>query len=399
MSILLRADLLIDGSGGMSRDAEVEIHEGRIVRAGERLNAVATSVQDVTDYPGCAILPGLIDCHVHLTLSGTMNVMATYVAESDYDHLIRAVANMRSALTAGITTVRDCGGRPGIVPALARAVAQGMLPGPRIVSCGAPITTTAGHAHFMNLEAEGVDAVRTAVRRMHKEGASFIKVMVTGGGSTPGTNMAASQYSPEELAAIADDAHRLGKRIAGHCHGTQGIRLAVRAGFDTIEHASWMSRDGNDYDTATVREMRERGTFVCRTVTGSERVLTGGPPVDDARRQAFGLLRRMYEDGLTLIAGTDAGVDQTPFDGLAASLETMVLLGGMSPSDAIASATSLAARALGLDDTIGTIVSGATADCIVVEGNPLRDIQALSRVVAVYKEGVLQTASPGVLIA
>jgi imidazolonepropionase-like amidohydrolase len=235
-----------------------------------------------------------------------------------------------------------------------------------------------------------MEALQRAVRQRHKAGVDFIKVMTTGGGLTPGSNKGAAQYSQAELDAVADDAHRLRYRIAGHAHGTEGIQRAVAAGFDTIEHCSWLAAEEDtdrDYQPALVEEMVRRGTYVCRTMAGPERLPLEEATPEHAFWPDYDVFRKMVQAGVKVIAGTDAGVDRTPFSGYATTLETMAGLGEMVPEAILASATRVAAQALGLEDEIGTLEVGKRADAIAVTGNPLEDIRVLRQVDVVVRDG------------
>ena len=186
------------------------------------------------------VLPGLIDCHVHLVFSHTPDPVADLVAEDDQQLLLRTAAGARQALGGGITTVRDLGGRGGVTFRVRDAINAGLLDGPRILAAGSPITITGGHCHFLGLEADGEAAVRTAARRMVKSGANCLKIMATGGRMTPISNVGVAQYSVAEIKAAVDEAHRSRITIAAHAIGTAGIRNAVEAGVNTIEHCSWL---------------------------------------------------------------------------------------------------------------------------------------------------------------
>ena len=392
MDTLIQAGLLIDGAGDTPRqgaEAALLVRDGRIVALGREAAQGAASDATHLDLRPLTILPGLIDAHVHLIGSPEPGAFRNLGNESDEWLLLRAAANARAALLTGLTTVRDCGGRGALVISLAKAVREGLLPGPRIVSCGAPITTTGGHCYYIGIEAEGVDNVRHAVRQMHKAGADFIKVMVTGGGITQGSNSRASQYTREELGAIVEDAHRLGHQVAGHMHGTEGIIRAVLAGFDTLEHCSWLARDdaGRDYDDETVDIMLRQGTFVCRTMAGFERLpLEQATPAHSFWKD-YEVFRNMVKAGVRIAAGTDAGIDHTPITGYVATLETMAGLGEMSNQAVLDSATRIAAEAIGLGDKVGTLEVGKRADLIAVQGNPLEDLRVLRHVSVVMRDG------------
>lgn len=387
---LIKAGLLIDGTGAEpQRDIVLLVREGRIVALGEMAGREADADATVIDLRPLTILPGLIDAHVHLIGSPEPGAFRNLGNEPDDWLLLRAAANAREALAVGLTTVRDCGGRGSLVTSLARAIGAGMLPGPRIVSCGAPITTTGGHCYYIGIEAEGVDGVRRAVRQVHKAGADFVKVMVTGGGITQGSNVRASQFTQEELSAIVEDSHRLGRRVAGHVHGTEGIVRAVQAGFDTLEHCSWLAREGQgrDYRPDVVDDMLRRGTFVCRSIAGFERVCLEEATPQHKFWPDYEVFRRMVAAGVKLAAGTDSGIDHTPINGYVTTLETMAGLGCMSNEAVLASATRVAAEAIGMADQLGTLETGKRADLIAVNGNPLEDLRVLRRVTGVIRDG------------
>jgi imidazolonepropionase-like amidohydrolase len=391
MDTLFTAGGIVDGISGSAReDAALLVRDGRILAVGD--DALRTAPRDArrVDLRPGVIMPGLIDCHVHLTLDCSPAALFATMHDPEQRAALRAAGNMQAALRAGITTVRDCGGPAGVTLALSRAERDGLIAGPRVVASGAPVTTTGGHCWMFGLEAEGIPGVQAAVRRMCRSGADFIKVMVTGGGSTPGTNFLASQYSQDELDAIAADAHRLGRKVTGHAHGVEGIRRAVKAGFDGIEHCSMLETGWTDavYDPALGRELQNCGVAVCRTLTGGERA-----PIEELGEKhplwaGFEVLRRLVRDGVTVVAGTDAGIDSTGFTGLPLAVETLVGLAGMTPGRALAAATSAAAEALGLGRETGTLEPGKCADFIVLRADPLEDIRALRDIRAVYRAGV-----------
>jgi imidazolonepropionase-like amidohydrolase len=400
MLVYFRAKQLIDGTGKLPlQDAAVLVEDGIIIECGPVGGLPAPQDAFQVDLGERSILPGLIDAHVHLIGNPQPGGFVATQTESNERLLLRATANARQALSAGLTTVRDCGGRSSIIPSLAEATQSGLVPGPRIVTCGAPITTTGGHCYFLGCEADGIESVQKAVRSMHKMEADFIKVMVTGGGITRGSNSHASQYSQEELNAIVEDAHRLGHRVSGHVHGTEGIRRAVAAGFDTLEHASWLARNGSnrDYDPQVVEQILRKEIIVCRTIAGFERI-----PIEEATPEHkfwpdYEMLRNMVRDGVVLVAGSDSGIDQTPFSGYSLTLETMAGLGGMNNAEVIRSATGLAAQAIGLGDRIGTIERRKKADFIAVSGNPFEDLRVFRKIDYVIQDGQI-VARDGLVI-
>ena len=406
--VLIRGRLLVCNAAAEPRsDAALLVEDGVIVEIGDAALRLAAAGAQTLDYSGQVIAPGLIDSHVHLMWSGArvengVDPMYAAIGEPDARLAVRALANLRAALSRGVTTVRDCGGLAEVVIPVAQAVRDGLLVAPRVITAGAPLTTTGGHCWFLQNEAEGEAAVRRAVRRMHKAGADFIKVMATGGG-TRGTNPRAAQYELEELQAIVHDAHRLGLRVTAHAHGTEGIERCVGAGCDGIEHCTWLARDrpGTDFRPELVEQIRAQGIFVCRTIAGFERWPLEELQAAGARHPAwdgFATFRALVAAGVPVIAGTDAGIVDTNFVDLARTLETMVGLGGMTPAAVLQAATATAAQALALDDRVGTLEVGKRADCIVLEADPLADIRALRQVRAVIRDGV-QVARDGYVVA
>ena len=406
---LIRGRLLVRSAAAEPRaDAALLVEDGAIAAVGDEALQRADGATRRLDFPEQVIAPGLIDSHVHLMWSGNparngIDPLYAAIGQPPAALTVQTVTNLRAALSRGITTVRDCGGLADVIIPVARAVRDGLLAAPRIVTGGAPITCTGGHCWFLENEADGEDAVRRAVRRMHKAGADFIKVMATGGG-TRGSNPRAAQFGLAELVAITQDAHRLGLRASAHAHGTEGIERCVAAGFDGIEHCTWLARDGDgeDYRPATVERIRDRRIFVCKTIAGFERwpleeIEAAGERHPGWRK--FATFRDMLAAGVTVIAGTDAGITDTNFVDLARTLETMVGLGGMSPAAALRSATATAAEALALDDKIGTLEAGKRADCILLDGNPLEDVRALRSVRAVIRDGAVVARDGYVLAA
>ena len=284
------------------------------------------------DLGDVTLMPGLIDVHVHLTFSATETVVEDYLADSTEMHLMRAVENARRALFAGITTVRECGGRNAEVFALREASQRGIILAPRIIAAGASITTTGGHCWFFGLEADNEDDLRRAVRQQVKAGADFIKVMATGGGLTPRTNPAAPQYAQQHMLAIVEEATRLGNlRISAHCHGTPGILYAARAGVTTIEHCSFQNPTGYEYNQEAALAVRAAGCYVCPTIAIAERASHSFPAdhrIPQMRKRILGPrianLRLLRELGVPLISGSDAGVTLTPFEDFAYNVTMLV---------------------------------------------------------------------------
>jgi imidazolonepropionase-like amidohydrolase len=378
---VIRAGRLIDGTGGpVQRDRAVYVEDSKIIGIGPLSEIPADA--DVMDRSGSTVLPGLIDCHVHLVFSHTAYPLGDLMVEDDQQLLLRGVAAARQALGAGITTVRDLGGRGGVTFHLRDAIASGLIAGPRILAAGSPITITGGHCHFLGLEADGEAEVRAAARRELKSGANCLKIMATGGRMTPGTNIGRAQYTVNEIRAAVDEAQRAGVTVAAHALGTAGIRTATEAGVNTIEHCNWLTPDGAvEFDAAVASRMLEHGTAIVPTLIPLTRTAA------TLREQILSSMRRARELGVPLVAGTDAGVSLTPFDSLFGELEIYASDVGMTPLQAIHAATGAASLALGIADTVGTLGAGKDADLIVVDGDPSERIADLRAVRMVMRGG------------
>src|SRR5215469_14256961 len=223
-----------------------------------------------SDYPGCTITPGLIDCHVHLGFDGGPQPAARMRGETDAQQLILMLRNARDLLGVGVTTARDLGARSYLAVDVRDAIAAGLARGPRLVVAASPITVTGGHCWFMGGEADSEDDLRRLVRTHHKHGADLIKVMSTGGFMTTGSAPWYAQFTVSELAAVVEEASRLDKPVAAHAHGTEGIRRAVEAGVTTIEHCSFVTETNERrFSESLAARIAELGAFVCPTISAS----------------------------------------------------------------------------------------------------------------------------------
>lgn len=408
---VIRAGRFIDGTGGaVQRDRDIYVNDvadvddasdtssaaraadtqaGRIVGVEPAGDVPADA--ELTDLGDLTVLPGLIDCHTHLVFSRGAYPLGDLLAEDDATLLLRGVAAAREALGAGITTVRDLGGRGGVTFRLRDAIARGLIAGPRILAAGSPITITGGHCHFLGLEADGEQGVRLAARRQLKAGANCLKIMATGGRMTPGTNITVPQYGVAELRAAVEEAQRARVSLAAHALGTAGIRNATQAMVTTIEHCNWLGAQGQvEFDERVAAQMAEQGTAVVPTLVPLRRSAAA------LRAQVIECVRRMRALGVPIVAGTDAGVVLTPFDSLPGELEILVDEVGLAPVQAIAAATGEPARVLGLADTVGTLVPGRMADLVAVDGDPstrIIDVRAVRYVIqagrTVARDGVV----------
>jgi imidazolonepropionase-like amidohydrolase len=394
------AGRLIDGTGAAAqRDRAVYVEDGRILGI-DRIGDVPSDAQ-VIDHSSHSVLPGLIDCHVHLVFSHSANPLHEVLAEDDFQLLLRGVANAHQALGAGVTTVRDLGGRGGVTFRLRDAIQSGLIVGPRILAAGSPITITGGHCNFLGLEADDEVSVRKAARKQLKSGANCLKIMATGGRMTPRTNVGMAQYTVAQIQAAVGEARRANVTLAAHAIGTDGIRNAAFAGVDTIEHCSWLGHTPLvDFDESVAAHMARVGAATVPTLATLAQAMAATPgALSEGVKEHLALrpellrcLRRMVELGVPILAGTDAGVAWTPFDSLPLELESLVSEVGLAPMQAIESATGEAARVLGIDDYVGTLVPGRLADLIAVEGDPSVRISDLRAVRMVMKEGKTMAA-------
>lgn len=346
------------------------------------------------------LMPGLINCHCHLTLSCGPNLLADYFSMSDELFMALAIQHAKEALSAGVTTLRDCGTKNNIALAMRKAQEMGLVESPRLWVAGACLTSTGGHCYFFGVEVNDETEIKQAVRAQVKAGVDFIKVMATGGGITPGTIPAREQFSEAEMVTLVNDAHRLNKRVSAHCHGTPGVRNAVTARVDTIEHCSFMVPEppGFKYEPEIVDQIAERGIYVVPTTSTGyrmlERVMRGeverNPMTSrflDSHPQRMANIGRLMRQGVRIASGSDAGVGATYFGDFALDLELLVTTeAGFTPEAALYTATATAADALGRTD-LGILTAGKKADMIAVRGNPTEDIHALRKIAMVMLGG------------
>ena len=380
---------LFDGRTVRSR-AGVLVAGGRIEWAGPHRRAprAARAAHEV-EGAGRTLLPGLIDCHVHMCFDGGADFQAEglQVVGNDALAAVKALRNGRRQLERGVTTVRDLGGPSAYACAVGAAIEAGIADGPGVVAAGRALTITGGHGHgAFALEVDGPEHVRRAVREQMRSGARTIKVIATGGVLTPGVSADFTAFTFEELQAAADEAHKWGRGIAAHAIGAAGIEQAVRAGFDSIEH-------GSQIGVAVARMMKERGTFHVPTISAlrgivdnpdevPEYAVDKGRAVLSWARDSF---RRAVREGVRFAAGTDAGTPFNPHGSLPLEIERMVDW-GLTPLKALQAATSNAAELLRVPE-LGTIDTGKAGDVVLYEGEPLDEVSLLATPLLVLKGG------------
>ena len=344
---------------------------------------------EVIPSPGRFVMPGMINCHCHLTLDGEGNFDAE-IRQSDALATLKAFRNARAALRSGVTTVRDLTANGTMVIELGRAIDKGLLEGPRVVASGRGITTTGGHAFEVGRIADGADEVRKAVREQVAAGAKVIKLFSTGGVLGDGAPPEVSQYTPEETAAAVAEAHNAGLRITTHAHGAGGMRVAAEAGVDSIEHATLL-------DEKIVRLLKERDVAIVPTLSVVQALLEHADALDPvvvARTRAISErhregVRMAHKAGVRIATGTDAGAPFTRHDRFAMEPQFLVEC-GLSPEEALVAATSGAADVVGLE-TAGRLGPGCWADLVFVDGDPLKDLRVLDSPKGVYVRGVATT--------
>ncbi len=384
--LVLAGATLIDGAGGAPvHDRAVVIEDGRIAE----VTTGRPGAGPTLDLGGLTLLPGLINCHVHLCLGGEPDPTKILEVDAPALRTIKAVLRAQQTLEAGITTVRDLGGPDGIPLAVRDAVRDGLVPGPRVLAAVRGICMTGGHGWRFGREADGPDDVRRAVREQLKAGADVIKIFATGGVLTPGVEPGSPQLTAEEIRAAIEEARKAGRRTAAHAQAEQGIAACVAAGITSIEHGIYLTEP-------IARTMAREGIALVATLVAPDRIVSGGVAAgipafvvekSEAVRarhvESFQLAMRI---GVPIAAGTDAGTPLNPHGSIVPELALMVKA-GMSPLDALRAATATAAHLLGLQHETGQVAPGLAADLLAVEGEPAERVEALDAVRLVIARG------------
>jgi imidazolonepropionase-like amidohydrolase len=401
----IRAGHLFDAASENLRDNVVIVVEGDRIKSVESANVAIPAGSSIVDLSHATVLPGLIDCHTHLAFRADRYDPINYFKDTPFSQGFTAVRNAHSTLLAGFTTVRDVGSPPFAAVDLRNAINEGSISGPRIVASGPGISITGGHGDINGFSpeshvglfpehrgyqiADGVDQVRETIRAQVKYGVDVIKILATGGVLSQGDSPGAPQYTFEELKTAADEAHAAGRKIAAHAHGTEGIRRAILAGIDSIEHASLANEE--DMQLA-----KQHGTYFVMDIYNDDYILGkaiefGLPQENVNKEKMVGRLQRenfekAVHAGVKMAFGTDAGV--YPHGDNGKQFKYMVQY-GMSPAQAIRAATFNAADLIGRSKDVGTIEPGKYADIIAVADNPLQNVRALETVGFVMKGGVV----------
>ena len=365
-----------------------------VVLEGRRIAAVVPDRQagegTVVDLGGLTLLPGLFNCHTHLCLSGAADPARVLAQEPYPMTVIQATLRARQSVEAGITTIRDLGGREYAEMAVRDAVRTGLVPGPRILSAGRGVCMTGGHGwQMLARQADGADEVRKAVREQLRAGADVIKLLATGGVMTPGVDPSSAQLTVEELRAGVEEAHKARRKAAAHAQAEDGIAFCLEAGIDTIEHGIFLTE-------ALAARMAAQGTALVATLIAPHAIVEGGTAAGipefavkksaimrDRHLESFRLAMRA---GVRIAVGTDAGTPLNPHGSIVPELMLMASA-GMAPLEVIRAATSAAAAVTSLESETGRVAPGLAADLLAVEGNPADSLKALDAVRLVIADG------------
>ena len=387
------ADVTLFDGQAIHRRHGVLVGDGRIKWVGSHRRAPKdVRTAKGVEAGGRTLTPGLIDCHVHLCFDGSADFVAEAAVTEAYA-AVKCIGNAGRQIAAGVTTVRDLGGLGAVVCEVGRAIAEGRVVGPRVIASGQALTITGGHGWTsFARQVDGPDAIRAAVREQIRSGARSIKIVATGGVLTAGIPVDFAAFTPEEVEAAVDEAHKWGLPIAAHAIGRTGIEHCVQAGVDSVEHGAQMSQE-------SARAMKERGIFQVPTISALRGIVDHPEDVPayavEKGKQilevAEDVFRRAVRLGVPHACGTDAGTPHNPHGGAPREVMRMVEW-GLPALKALQSATSNAARLLRVPD-VGTVEEGKAADLVLWERDPLDDVSALSSPRVVMKAGKVLSRS------
>ena len=407
--LALRCARVFDGERFGPGPATVLLDAGRVVGVEDGHPDVGTNCQ-VIDQSDRVALPGLIDTHTHLICDSRPNALdrAAAAPVADLDAVVGE--SLARQLAAGVTTVRDLGDRDYVVVAHRdrRRAAGGAVPEPTVIASGPPLTVPGGHCHFLGGVVDGPTAIVDAIRDHAEHGVDLIKVMASGGMSTPGTATVATQFPDEQLRLIVQEAHDAGLPVTAHAHWLAAIQQAVEAGVDGVEHCSCLTASGVDLPESLVDALAERQVAVGGVIPPPpaeflryappavrQMMESSGMSAERVREVRAGMIRRLSDAGVPLVTGLDAGLNPWLAHGRLTRAIGLFADAGLSAAQALAAATSTAARVFGLGDRKGWLRPGFDADVVLVDADPTADVAAaVQRVAAVYLAGVQVALAP-----
>jgi imidazolonepropionase-like amidohydrolase len=382
--MIVRAGILYDGTlEPPKRNVDLIVDDGRI--------AEFRAASGECDLEAACVTPGLVNAHAHLEASGEPDMMGMISTTTRNQRLLRAVENARKSVKAGVTTIRDVGSSNAIAQDIRDAIEEGRIRGPRMRAAGAVLCMTGGHGWPIGRAVDSPWDARKAVREQMWAGADCIKLIATGGVLTKGAVPGNAQLTPDELSSAIEEAHRHGLRVAAHAIGTQGIKNALRAGIDSIEHGTLL-------DDEAIELFKQRNVYLVPTLSAPTCILAhldDGQQPEYVQKKARGLgevmarnLRKAYESGVRFAGGSDAGTPYNYHEDYAQEVELMWSLLGMTPQQALHAATSVAAELVGLHN--GLLAVGEPADLLLLRADAGQDVRALREPQLVLKGGLIQ---------
>lgn len=389
MKTLYKGFTLINGTGETPvKNSYFVVEDKKIVKVGNGESPLSDDME-VVDLTGKTVMPGLINSHVHITMEPVGDPVSIMERESAAKTTLRGVANLKKHLHSGTTFFRDLGAPKGIDFDLRDGVNEGLVEGPQFLAAGKCVTMTGGHGWFIGREADGVDETRKAAREQLRAGSDIVKIMATGGVMTKGVEPGSPQLTMEEMKSAVDEAHKAGKKTASHAQGTEGIKNAILAGIDSIEHGIFL-------DDEVIQLMVDKGVYLVPTLVAPyfivENGVEAGIPKYAVDKSEYVMKFHMdsftkaYKAGVKIAMGTDAGTPFNLHDAAPHELKLMIQC-GMTPMESLVASTKSSADLLGILDNYGTLEEGKFADFLVLNENPIDNIDTLFGINSVYKLG------------
>ena len=396
MNSVIFVDKIIDPKNeSVIKNHFVVIEKDEIVKISpkELYNDAQYSSYEKIKTSNSTLLPGFIEMHSHIHVSSQENAYYDSINDSDETLIIRGTKAVGDALFSGVTTMRDLGSKNNVIFPIKKAIDSHIIPGPNLIPSGSPITTTGGHCNMFGMESDTTEEVVHSIKYLANSGAQWIKIIATGGNFTPSTNIHEPQYSQETIEIAVEEAHKLGLKVATHCHATKGIIACTNAHVDNLIHCSWIGPENSDefydYQPEIANQIANDGIFVDPTLALSYLSQLRGKTLKRDPSKRYEILRQMWDIGIKFVSGMDSGMVNAHFDDFAYIPEVMVKKMGISCLDAIKVSTITSAECLGLDDKIGSVSEGKKADLVIVKGDPSKTIEDLHNVHTIFKSGKL----------